>query len=283
MAETYCGKTCTDCSMKEALSCPGCKAGPGMPIGGSCELARCARGRGHAACEGCDFRTRCGTLRGRDQIPEQRRLQAQIEEARLADIARRAPVLKRWLWVLFWLIIPNTLASVMTNTTVANWVPALYMPGLVLGAGCTVAYGVVLLLLSGQNEHYRTAGICRLISGVIHLLSILSIFNQDPTTALVLSVAAAIAVVIGTYQEFTAHSAVLTGADNALSDLWSSLWKRYIGSIAAMLGSIVLMLIFPVLGMLVLLAASIAVLIVGIVNLVYLYNTAKVFSGYCHS
>lgn len=281
MAETYCGKTCAACSMKEKLSCPGCKAGPGMPIGGSCELARCARSRGRTACESCDFQPRCDKLRSRDQIPEQRRLQAQIEEARLAEIAKRAPVLKRWLWVLFWLVVPNTLASIMTNTTVANWVPALYMPGLVLGASCTVAYGVVLLLLSGQNEHYRTAGICRLICGVINLLSV---FTQNSVPiALLLSVAAAIAAVIGTYQEFTAHSAVLTGADNALSDLWASLWKWYIGSIVAMIGSVVLTLIIPVLGMLVLLAASIACLIVGIVNLVFLYNTAKVFSGYCHS
>ena len=281
MAETYCGKTCAECSTKDTLNCPGCKAGPGMSVGGSCELARCARSRGHAACERCNFQAHCGTLRSRDKIPEQRRLKAQIEEARLADIAKRAPILKRWLWVLFWLIIPNTLASVITNTTVTNRFPALYMPGLILGTGCTIVYGVVLLLLSGQHDRYRTAGICRLISGAINLVSVFA--QNSAPIVLILSVAAAIAVIIGTYQEFSAHSTVLTGADNALSDLWSSLWKWYIGSIAAILGSIVLTPISPVLGMLVLLAASIVSLIVGIVNLVFLYNTAKVFSSYCHS
>lgn len=28
MAETYCGKTCAECTQKEILNCPGCKAGP---------------------------------------------------------------------------------------------------------------------------------------------------------------------------------------------------------------------------------------------------------------
>ena len=29
MAETYCGKSCAECSKRDILNCPGCKAGPG--------------------------------------------------------------------------------------------------------------------------------------------------------------------------------------------------------------------------------------------------------------
>ena len=47
MAETYCGKVCRECEQKEALSCPGCKLGPGKLYGGDCELAKCCREKGN--------------------------------------------------------------------------------------------------------------------------------------------------------------------------------------------------------------------------------------------
>ena len=47
MAETYCGKSCAECTKKEQLNCSGCKAGPGRQFGGDCELAKCVRDKGH--------------------------------------------------------------------------------------------------------------------------------------------------------------------------------------------------------------------------------------------
>ena len=51
MAETYCGKSCAECTKKEELNCMGCKTGPGRPFGGDCELAKCVRDKGHETCE----------------------------------------------------------------------------------------------------------------------------------------------------------------------------------------------------------------------------------------
>ena len=50
MAETYCGKSCEECTKKEQLDCSGCKTGPGRQFGGDCELAKCVRDKGHETC-----------------------------------------------------------------------------------------------------------------------------------------------------------------------------------------------------------------------------------------
>ena len=58
------------------------------------------------------------------------------------------------------------------------------------------------------------------------------------------------------------------------------LWKWYIGMTLGLLGSILLMLIIPILGLLVALVTAIGTIVVSILKLVYLYRTAKVFREY---
>ena len=81
MSETYCGKNCVECTQKDALNCPGCKTGPGRQFGGDCELAICVRSKGHETCETCGFKGNCGTLRGRDHIPDYRirKIEAEVK------------------------------------------------------------------------------------------------------------------------------------------------------------------------------------------------------------
>lgn len=280
MAETYCGKTCAECALKETLNCPGCKAGPGQ-VGGECELAKCCRSKGHKLCDSCDFQIRCGTFRSRARIPEYRRQLAEAQAEQEAAIAARAPKLSKLLHILFWLIIPDTIAGLLINGTVSQWLPGLYTPGLILSAVCLFAYGVILLILTSEDSRYRTAGICMLISGAATFLPSFTPANgADSTLAMLASVFALISSLVGEYHECMAHSAILTGADNVLSDKWTALWKWYIGMYAAMFGSILVMLFSAALGLLVLLAALLGVLVVSILKLVYLYQTARTFRAY---
>ena len=101
MAETYCGKNCSECSKKEQLNCSGCKAGPGRQFGGDCELAKCIRSKGHESCDTCSFKGNCGTYRNRDSMPDYRIRKIEAEEMRKAAIAKRAPMLGKWLWIIF--------------------------------------------------------------------------------------------------------------------------------------------------------------------------------------
>lgn len=281
MAETYCGKCCKDCAQKETLNCSGCKTGPGRQFGGDCELAKCIRSKGHESCDTCGFKGNCGTLRSRDSMPDYRRRKIEAEEQRKAAIAKRAPVLGKWLWIVFWLIIPSTIASFMTHETIVEYLPGLYLPGQILSAVCSLTYGLILVKLASEEDRYKTAGICALVCGVVSaVVAIISGTGETATWTLIFTLPAAVVSFVGEYNEYMAHSIVLSGVDNELSEKWEKLWKWYICMFGAMIGSILVMLIIPILGALVILAAAIGTIVVSIMKLVYLYRTAKIFREY---
>lgn len=276
MAETYCGKDCTACTYKEPMNCPGCLAGPGRPGSGDCDLARCCRAKGHQACVTCSYNVHCGTLRDKHRMPEYRQKKIEAERKRQASIAKRAPFLGKWLWLLFWLFIPSEVAGFFNG--VSNTLPAMYLPGLILKTVCAAAYGCILLRLSTEEDRYRTAGICTLVASAAGVLNAFVPAGAESIGWLLLiSVPAAVVSLVGEYNAFNAHATVLTGVNNILAQKWMTLWKWYIGMFGAMVGSLVVMFISPVLGLLVILAAAIGILVVSILKLVYLYQTAKAF------
>ena len=278
MAETYCGKPCAECKEKEILSCPGCKSGPGRPKahGGDCRLAQCCREKGHWECATCGHNKTCTTLRGKQYMPEYRLKAIESQKMIAAEIAKRAPVLGKWLWVLFWLIIPDTLASFMTNDTIVGWFPGLYIPGQMLTSISVVIYGIILLRLTSEEERYRTAGICTLACGFINGLMCIPGVYGEIWWMLIFALLLAIIAPIGLYHEFTAHSVVLAGLDDELAEKWSVLWKWHIGMyLTVLLGGLI-----PLIGLLAVLAASVGMAVVSIVKLVYLYKTAKLFKEY---
>ncbi len=284
MSETYCGKICEECTHKERIGCLGCKPGQGTAATGECDLAKCCKGKGHSTCDTCSFHTTCGTLRGRGNEPEYRlrkmAIEAEIKAEREAELARRAPFLGKWLWLLFLLVIPGVLAGIMTDDNVVQWIPALYIPGLILDVCSTVAYGLILLKVSKEEAHYRTAGICSLVAGGISALVAVISVSSVVTWTLILTLSAALVGMFGEYHEYMGHAAVLHNLDDELSEKWCKLWKWFIGTFAAMFGSVIVTAIIPVLGLLALLAASIGVIVMSVWKLVYLYQTAQVFREY---
>ena len=281
MAETYCGKTCAECTKKEQLNCSGCKGGPGRQFGGDCELSKCVRDKGHETCDTCGFKGNCGTLRSRESMPDYRIRKIEAEEQRKGAIAKRAPVLGKWLWIIFWLVIPSSIGSIMAHETTAKILPGLFMPGQIINAICSLIYGAILLKLGSEEDRYRTAGICALIAGASSALAAMINGGSDGATwILIFTLPAAIVAIVGEYNEYMAHSAVLSGVDNELSEKWEVLWKWYIGLFAGIFGSILLMLIIPVLGAIAVIGATIGTVVVSILKLVYLYRTAKIFREY---
>lgn len=281
MAETYCGKSCDECSHKELLNCPGCKAGPGRQFDGDCELAKCCREKGHETCDTCGFNRSCTTLQRRDQQPQYRRMKIESEQRQKELLANRALILGKWLWILFWLVVPATIAGIMKTENVMNVSPGIYLTGQILNAVCSIAYGTILLKLSSVEDRYHIAGICTLITaGVSILIAFLFGASKAPTWSLIITLPAAVVGLIREYNEYNAHSSVLMGADNELSEKWTNLWKWFIRCTLGMIGSVVLVLIAPILGAILLIVASIGTVIVSIAKLVYLYRTAKVFREY---
>ena len=281
MAETYCGKSCGDCTRKAELNCSGCKSGPGKWYGGDCKLAKCARDKGHETCETCGLRDRCGTHRSREDMPDDRIRRIAAEEKRKAAIAKRAPVLGKWLWIMFWLNIPGNIGSLMMNDSTVNVLPGLFVPGLIISAICSFIYGAILLKLGSEEDRYRTAGTCVLIVGVFNALTaMISAGSEGSNWMLTLKVLALVVALVGEYNEYVAHSAVLSGVDNELSQKWEVLWKWYIGLLLGTFGCLFVALILPILGAIAALGCSVGSIVVGILKLVYLYRTAKEFREY---
>ena len=280
MAETYCGKSCADCTKKEALNCPGCRVGPGRSLGGDCELASCVRSKGHETCETCSFRPRCGTLAGKERIPDYRIRKIEAEQHHKAALARRAPVLGKWLWLLFWLVIPSTVGGLLSNDTVTELMPALNLPGQLLGALCNLAAGLILLKLGDEEDGYHTAGVCTLIAAGANLLATILSGGADVRWTLLITIPAAVFGMVGQYHEYMSHGAVLTGVDNELAEKWEKLWKWYLGIMLSLIGSILVMLIASVLGLLIAAAAAIGLVVVEIIRLVCLFRTAHIFRNY---
>lgn len=276
--ETYCGKSCEGCAQREALCCPGCKAGPGRSYGGECEIAQCCRQKGHETCGTCAFQGACTLLRSRDRQAEYRRRNREAEERRQEALARRVPFLRQWLWILFWLIVPSVIASILGNENMAKVAPQVYLVGSMLNAVCSIAYGAILIKMSQEEERYRVAGICTLVPALISALLLVFSRGEELTGFwLIILIPAAIVALVGEYYEFVALSAVLVGIDDVLSDKWSTLWKWYVGCMAGAIGSVVLLFFVTFLGLIVFIASGIGLIVVSIVKLVYLYRTAMAF------
>ena len=95
-------------------------------------------------------------------MPRRRLRELEERQQRQDWLDRNAPVLAKWLWLLFWLVIPRTLAETLTLDVVASAFPAAGTVGEVLGALASLAYGVFLWQLRTVDGRYRTAALCSL-------------------------------------------------------------------------------------------------------------------------
>jgi len=213
-------------------------------------------------------------------MPEQRlrERERRAEERRKLD--EWAPIIGKWLWLLFWLIVPGTISGFMVMEQVVEVVPALRIPGHILGFACNLAYAWFLLKLVPFGERYRTAALCTVVgTGIVHAVNLIG-FGQDNPLWWLLMIPAMVISYVGSYQEFHAHAEILEGVDAELSGKWRTLWKWFIGAPLSMIGCILVMLIIPILGLLIMLAALIAMCVISIVQLVYLYRTAQRFRSH---
>ena len=278
--ETFCGKSCNECMLKEQLSCTGCQSGPGRSITGDCKIAGCCREKGHESCSTCSFLQSCWTIKEKDRMPEQRLREQERHAEERRKLDERAPIIGKWLWLLFWLVVPGTISGLMVVEQVVEFAPALRIPGHILGLACNFAYAWFLFKLEPFVDRYRIAALCTVVGTVIvHAVNLIGFGQDNPLWWLLMIPAMAISYV-GCYQEFHAHAEILEGVDSELSGKWRTLWKWFIGVPLSIIGCILIMLIIPILGLLIMLAALIAMCVISIVQLVYLYRTAQRFRSH---
>ena len=186
--------------------------------------------------------------------------------------------------VLFWLVVPGTIAGFLSDEALSAHWPDLASLGEILGILCSVVYGLLLLNLAKVNGGYRAAGACTLFVAVAGII-IQSLGGGDPRNvergiALILTLLAGVAALVGEYTECTSHAEALEPVDLELSEKWRRLWKWYIGAYLALFAGIFVTLLSAWLGLLVMTASTVGSLVVAILKLVYLWRTARTFREY---
>ena len=280
MAETYCGKSCIDCASRHELDCPGCKYGPGMKSGG-CSIAVCCIEHGHSGCHTCTKMSYCQTIKAKYIAPEFRLTRLAAQKAEAEELARRAPILADNLWVLFWTSIASMIVSFIDQLLGSG------LFGTIVGLAVSAVTAFCYWRMRALSEYYKKTFYCLLASIVISIfIEILSGILELESMGFVAALLLIPTIVIGFYTmyfEFNGHSEQTRTSDPEISDKWLNIWKWYIYAIAAMVISFVIFLIFNIMGMLLLLASVIGILVVSILQLKYLYDTAYLFRDIAES
>ena len=181
----------------------------------------------------------------------------EAERERRARLDRNAPVLAKWLWLLFWLVIPSVFSNILTMDTVAGAFPTAGVVGNVLAFLISLAYGVLLWQLREAAGRYRTAALCYLAGGIISGVLLLPAIPEGNWLWWLLSLPVMVLELCAAYQEFYAHAEVLEELDPELAGKWRLLWKWWIGLLLGLFGCIFLALISAILGLLAMLADQI--------------------------
>lgn len=190
----------------------------------------------------------------------------------------RAKLLAKLLNYLFLLSIGTTLASMFLGDVFAAFAGNLYWPGVILDAACTFGYSVVLLRMAAADNQYRTAGYCILIAGAIRLLGS-DVSENASKYVLLLNIATAMVRFIGEYNEMTAHDNLLIEADIDLSEKWTVLRKWYMIVFGIYCISLLVMMLIPAVGAVISLVSSLAMIVISILKIYFLYRSSKVFAA----
>lgn len=275
MTASYCGKICDECLQKDELNCRGCKSLYGS-CASECEIADCAKRKFHEKCETCSANSVCSKLSNRFTVPDSIMLRREREAAEKEKFKKNSAILGKWLWLMFWLIVPNAIASFLELEFFGK---AVNIVGIVITAVCMLMYGLFMLKLQDVNYDYKSAALYSIAAAVVNgIYSIIGGFTDIGNFGLLFSIPAAIIGLIGAKKEYSSHAEVLFHVNNELSEKWIKLWKMYVISIAVTIGGAVFVL-FGLIGLLITLAGVILAVIVSIKQLIYLYNTAKLFKS----
>ena len=281
MEESYCGRSCRECKKKELIRCYGCKTETINNLGNDCEMAKCAFDKGLDSCRMCENKGSCSGLRTREEMPNYQSRESRNvylinrEEAERKEmLVRRAPLLGKWLWVLFWFPILSLGISLLSA------IPDLAIVGTVISIVLGIARGGIFIKISPEEKRYKAVGICAFIVVLVDKILFAVNGSDELWWALFIIIPIAIVGLVGIYNEFMGHAAVLESIDDNLSEKWRKLWKWYIGSLLGLIGCVFVMVVAPVLGLLLVFAGVIGILVCVILSWVYLYRTAKVFRGY---
>ena len=196
------------------------------------------------------------------------------EERKNAELYERAQILSKWLSVLFKVeIVSVVLNLVLDGLTML--LPNFTGVDVILNGIMSIIRVDVLLKMVSVQWDYRRSAVFMLISIPFAVIPVF--INSDSAVLSVLFGLPDIVIsTLSLYYMYNAHSWVCADVDAFLSERWTLMWKLHIALIVLTFVSPILLL-FGLLGILALLAAVVGSLVVGILELYYLWHTAALF------
>ena len=274
--ENICGTNCASCAWKEQLNCSGCREDMGKPFSGPCGIAACCRERGHEGCETCTSFALCSRRAQRDDVPRIELQRRDGEETRQRRLAEDAPLMGKWVRLMFWLVIPMELASLMTADFVTQAYPAAETAGTALKFLCGLAYALFLWKLTPVLRDYRNAALCQLTVTLMDL--VLLVLPGDSALILLLGIPSLIVSFYGSYVEFFTHAQAVESLDADLAAGWRKLWRLLLLSLGV---TVLTYFFFAFMGPFAFMLAALATLgltgYYAVSRMVYLWRTAKRF------
>ena len=277
MAETYCGKTCEDCTYRQQLNCPGCRMGPGRALHGDCSISKCSVKKGYHGCEYCSSFDTCRNRLSSRSAPEERLRKIQAEFVNRKHKEENVKLLGFWMWILFWLVIVSCVVRLVLNDSMIGEYPFLKRGMVIFNFISNVGYCLVLLRLLAVSDHYRYSAIAGLVGAFV---SFIAAFSANPTVALVVTLASAVIAFVREFQEYMGHADAAQDVDNELSEKWGKLWYWYFGSTCLSCLGAVLAMFGSGLGVLAVLLGTLTTAVVSVIKIVLLYKAATLFKNY---
>ena len=195
--------------------------------------------------------------------------------------ARRAAVFGKWFMIYFWTQIFMIILAFLSSLWLVNGMPAVLL--VLLSYGYSVTEVVIFYQLGRQEDRFKTSAGLALIALVAGI--IIDLLHSN-VLAVLWRIPGGIIKLIAVYHFMIGCSEILLTTDGKLSDKWRSLWKWYIdlrvGLIVGLPALLIMALIFEStllanLALILVIGIAIALVVVAILWLVYLYRTARCF------
>lgn len=181
------------------------------------------------------------------------------------SMSRRAAVMGKWLWIMFWLQIASMVIGLFDGPISAIGELVKFL-----------AYAWILLKIKEEDSRYGKAAYLMIVSAVLQTVADLMGENAAILSVVIL-IPALVLSLMATYQEYCAHSSVVGSADTFLGQRWMTLWKWQIVSIGGLLVSTLLLIVVPPLGALLMVVVGVIAIVAGVLTLVNLYKSAQAF------
>ena len=270
-----CLKKCGEC--KYQSECPGCRYNCEHEL---CDIAKCCRDRGHSTCETCTDRTFCPTLRSAPMMYKHRKEKFEAQETAAQKRRENSAVMLKWLKPMFAVLVIAEVVGLFTGTFSDFLAPAALAVFNLASAAIQLLHAYFLGRMKPVCVRYGDAAKFLMISALLSavLIPVKLVGGIAVTVVGIVTGIAGLAVNIrAVYSEYHAHSDAIVDFDPYLAEGWEKLWKWQIGTMAVIFGGTVLVPMLGILMLLLMLAASVASLIIEIVELVYIRRMISQF------